>query len=65
MAEQHAMMQAAFDIAHQLNAEGGGGSDDEGGRRRTFVLVPLTLRGCTLPAFRRWDGFHSRRSAFR
>jgi len=32
------MMQAAFEIAHQLNVGGDGGSDDEGGEEEDFGL---------------------------
>jgi len=37
-AEQNHFMQAAYEIAHQLNNGGGGGSDDEGGEEEDFGL---------------------------
>jgi len=38
MAAQNHPMQAAFDIAHQLNKGGGGGIDDEEGEQENFSL---------------------------
>eukprot|EP00168_Porphyra_purpurea_P017311 TRINITY_DN5937_c0_g1_i1.p1 TRINITY_DN5937_c0_g1~~TRINITY_DN5937_c0_g1_i1.p1 ORF type:complete len:415 (-),score=60.49 TRINITY_DN5937_c0_g1_i1:614-1858(-) len=38
MGEQHNMMQAAYEIAHQLHTGGGEGSDDEGGEVEDFGL---------------------------